>query len=144
MVRDQGYQSAYIFGEVCPDRDTGVALALPRVCTENMNLFLAELSSQVPTDAHAVVLLDNAGWHVAEELNVPDNMTLVALPPYSPELNSAENIWEYLRRNSWSGRLFESYEAIVEGICAGWKKLVSEVGRIRSIASRKWAAPVKC
>jgi transposase len=70
-------------------------------------------------------------------------MTLVHLPPYSPELNAAENIWEYLRRICWSGRLFDSYDAIVEAICSGWNQLISEAGRIQSIASRKWAAQVR-
>jgi hypothetical protein len=80
MIKDQGYRSAYIFGAVCPERDTGVALVLPSASAEGMSLFLAELASQVPSRTHAVVLIDNAGWHVADELIVPDNLTLVPLP----------------------------------------------------------------
>ena len=70
MVKDQGYRSAYIFGAVCPERDTGVALVLQRASTEGMNRFLEELSSQVPPRTHALVLIDNAGWHVSEDLEV--------------------------------------------------------------------------
>ena len=142
MIKDQGYRSTYIFGAVCPERDTGVALVLPSASAENMNLFLAELASQVPPRTHAVVLIDNAGWHVADDLVVPANLTLVPLPPYSPELNAIERVWQYLRDRYLSGRLFTSAEAIVEACCQAWNNLLAEPGRIRSIATREWATPV--
>jgi transposase len=77
---------------VCPARDTGVALVMPRFDTAAMNLFLAELVQAVTIDAHAVVLMDKAGWHIADDLMVPFNLSLVFLPPYSPELNSIERL----------------------------------------------------
>lgn len=143
MVKDLGYSSAYIFGAVCPERDTGVAIVLPRASTEGMNLLLEELSSDVPVRTHALVLIDNAGWHVSEELKVPANMTLVPLPAYSPELNAIEKVWQYLRERYLSGRLFTSVAAVIEACCKVWNALLAETGRIRSIAYRKWAAPVK-
>jgi hypothetical protein len=114
MRKDQGYRSAYLFGAVCPERDTGVALVLPRASTEGMNQLLAELSSQVPSRTHALVLIDNAGWHVSEDVIVPANLTLVPLPPYSPELNAIERVWEYLRERYLSGCVFQTAEAVVE------------------------------
>jgi hypothetical protein len=84
MVKDLGYSSAYIFGAVCPERDTGVALVLPHASTEGMNLLLEELSRPVPARTHTVVLIDNAGWHVSDEMKVPANLTLVPLPPTAP------------------------------------------------------------
>ena len=84
MVRDLRYRSAYIFGAVCPERDAGAALVLPYISVKGMNLLLEELSCQVPERVHAAVLIDNAGWHIAAELVVPANITLVALPPYQP------------------------------------------------------------
>jgi hypothetical protein len=143
MVKDQGYGSAYIFGAVCPERDTGVALVLPRASTEGMNLCLEELSSQVPPRTHALVLVDNAGWHVSDEVIVPANLTLVPLPPYSPELNAIERVWEYLRERWLSGCVFKNAEAVVAACCSVWNAVLAETGRIRSLADFKWARPVK-
>jgi hypothetical protein len=85
-VRQQGFSSAHLFGAVCPERGEGVALVLPEVSTAAMGVFLGELAAAVPAGAHAALVLDGAGWHVGEDLAVPANLTLVPLPPYSPEL----------------------------------------------------------
>ena len=98
-MRDTRYQWAYLFGAACPERGVGAGLVLPRANTEAMNLHLAEIAATVAPGAHAVLVLDGAGWHRGGDLVVPPNLTLVKLPPYAPELNSAENIWEYLRKN---------------------------------------------
>src|SRR6266536_2067484 len=103
--RDQRYDWAYLFGAVCPARDTGAALVLPFADGEAMNLHLAEISRNVTPGAHAVVLLDGAGWHqTGGKLQVPDNISLLHLPAYSPELNPVENIWQFLRQNQLSNR----------------------------------------
>jgi len=138
-VRDTRYQSAYIFGAVCPTRGVGAALVMPRADTRAMSLHLAELSRHVAEGAHAVVVLDGAGWHGSDDLVVPENTTLIELPPYSPELNSAENIWEYLRKNKLANRLYDTYEHIVEACCDAWNDLVAHPARITSIATRDWA-----
>ena len=98
-LRDVGFQSAWIIGAVCPARDTGVALVMTRIDAAAMNLFLAELSQAVAPGAHGIVLMDKAGWHTAGELCVPENLSLVFLPPYSPELNPIERLWLHLRDN---------------------------------------------
>jgi transposase len=98
-VRDTRYEWAYIFGAVCPERATGAALVLPFANTEAMNLHLAEISRTVAPGAHAVLVLDGAGWHGGKDLAVPDTISLLTLPPYAPELNPVENVWEYLRGN---------------------------------------------
>lgn len=138
MRRDQRHTNVYIFGAVCPARDCGVALVLPDSDTHAMNLHLAELSKAVASGSHAVVILDGAGWHIAEALVIPDNISLLFLPPYSPELNAQENIWQYLRQNYLAGRIFETYDDIVDACCNAWKALVAEAGRIQSIATRDW------
>ena len=100
---------------------------------------MAEISKEVPSGIHAVVIIDGAGWHLeGGELTVPSNISLLRLPPYSPELNAQENIWQYLRQNFLAGRIFESYDAIVDACCAAWNALINETGRIKSIASRDW------
>lgn len=141
--RDQRHRWAYIFGAVCPARGVGAALVLPYANTHAMNLHLREISTQVSPGAHAVVALDGAGWHqTGGGLVVPDNISLLPLPPYSPELNPAENIWQFLRQNFLSNRAFDTYEAIVDACCAACNKLSALPDRIRSIASREYARTV--
>jgi len=93
---DQRYESAYLFGAICPARGTGAALAMPYADSEAMQLHLVEISSRVRRGAHAVLLLNRAGWHTTGRLVVPKNITLVFLPSRAPELNPVENIWQYL------------------------------------------------
>jgi hypothetical protein len=99
-VRDTRYQWAYLFGAVCPSRKLGAGLVMPYANTEAMNKHLEEIAKAVLPGAHAVLVLDQAGWHGSQGLIVPANITLLPLPPYSPELNPAENVWEYCARTS--------------------------------------------
>jgi hypothetical protein len=136
---DQRYESAYLFGAICPARGTGAALALPHVDTEAMQLHLDEISRNVVKGAHAVLLLDRAGWHTTGRLAVPRNMTLVFLPSRAPELNPVENLWQYLRANWLSNRVFDTYEAIIDAACEAWCKLLAQPSLITSIGLRDWA-----
>src|SRR5215212_1937210 len=138
-VRQQGFSSAHLFGAVCPERGVGVALVLPAVSTAAMGVFLAELARAVPARTHAVLVLDGAGWHVSEDLAVPPNLTLVHPPPYSPELNPVERVWEHLRDRWLSHRVLAGgYEAVVDAACAAWNALLAEPGRLRSLTSFPW------
>jgi len=141
--RDQRYDWAYIFGAVCPARGVGAALVLPHVNTEAMNRHLAEISTQVAPGAHCVLTLDGAGGHqVGSKLRVPENISLLPLPAYSPELNPVENVWQFLRQNYLANSVFDSYDAIVNACCDAWNALIADPDRITSIASRSWADPV--
>src|SRR3954469_17263625 len=93
--KDQRTASAYLFGAICPARGTGAGLVMPRCTTEAMNLHLAETAKAVAPGAHAVLLLDPAGWHTTKKLVVPTNITLLPLPARSPELNPVENLWQF-------------------------------------------------
>ena len=104
-----------------------------------MNLHLAEISGAVAADAHAVVLMDQAGWHLTPKLKIPDNISIIPIPSKSPELNPQENIWQYMRDNWLSNRVFETYEKIVDHCCDAWNKLVAQPDRITSIGRRDWA-----
>ena len=113
---------------------------LPFADTDMMNLHLLEISTHVAPGAHAVLTIDGAGWHqLGGRLRVPRNITLLHLPPYSPELNPVENGWAYLHGNKLSNRVFDTYEAIVDACCDAWNWLMSQPERITSIASREWA-----
>jgi hypothetical protein len=136
---DQRYDSAYLFGAICPARGTGAALALPYADTEAMQLHLDEISRTVTRGAQAVLLLDRAGWHTTGQLIVPKNLTLIFLPSRAPELNPVENVWQFLRANWLSNRVFESYQAIIDAACEAWRNLLVEPRTITSIGTRDWA-----
>ncbi len=89
---DQRYDNAYLFGAICPARGVGAALALPYADTDMMQLHLDEISSNVAAGAHAVLLLDRAGWHTTGKLDMPANITPIFLPSRAPELNPVENV----------------------------------------------------
>ncbi len=82
-----------------------------------MQLHLDEISRHVAPGAHAALLLDQAGWHTTSDLDMPGNITLIFLPSRAPELNPVENVWQYLRSNWLSNRVFETYDAIIEAAC---------------------------
>ena len=103
-----------------------------------MNLHLAEIVKAVAPKAHAVLLVDQAGWHLSTRLVVPANITIIALPPKCPELNPVENVWQFLRDNWLSNRIFKFYDDLVDHCCAAWNKLVDQRWRFMSIGLRQW------
>jgi hypothetical protein len=126
VPRDNRHHSVWLFGAVCPARGAAAGLVLPQVSAEAMSLHLAEVSTQVAPDAHAVVGLDGAGWHQqGGRLNVPANLTLLPLPPHAPELNAAENVWEYLRANRLSHKVWDSHDAILDACSTAWNDLAA-------------------
>ena len=137
--KDQRTKSAYIFGAICPARGVGAALVLPRCNTQAMQWHLEEISSQVSEGAHAILMVDRAGWHTTDKLAIPSNITLLPLPPRSPELNPVENIWQFMRDNWISNRVFNSYEEIITISAEAWNKLIDQPWRIMSIGLREWA-----
>ena len=141
-VRHTRYEWSYIFGAVCPARAATAALVLPFVNTEAMTLHLAEIARHVVPGAHAVLVLDGAGWHRSHDLIVPDNITLLELPPYAPELNPVENVWQYLRANKLAITVFDSYTEVVEKCCEASNVFADNPKIITSITSRDWATVI--
>ena len=137
--KDQRTASAYIFGAICPAEGKGVGLVLPRCTTEGMTLHLKEIAQAVAPGAHALVLVDQAGWHQSKRLVVPDNITLVPLPSKAPELNPGENIWQYMRGNWILNRIFASYGDILDHCYDAWTKLTDRPWIIISIGLRECA-----
>ena len=129
----------YIFGAICPKKGKGAGLVLPYCDTGAMQEHLAEISQAVDPGAHAVLILDQAGWHVTPKLKVPENITLMFLPPRSPELNPVENVWQFMRNNWLSNRVFRDHDDIVDHCCHAWNTLVEQPWHITSIALREWA-----
>jgi transposase len=112
---------------------------LPYADTDMMQLHLDEISRNVAEGAHAALLLDRAGWRTTGNLDVPKNNTPIFLPSRAPELNPVENVWQYLRQNWLSNTVFESYDAIIDAVCAAWRKLIARPEAITSIGMRDWA-----
>ncbi len=104
-----------------------------------MALHLKEVSRAVTPGAPAVMLLDQAGWHTSRKLPVPPNITLALLPSHAPALNPAENVWQFMRENWLSNRIFNSYEEIVDHCCFAWNTLVAQPWRIMTLGLRTWA-----
>lgn len=138
--KDCRYAWAYLFGAICPARGVGAGLVLPAANAAMMTLHLAEISRQVAPDAHAVVIMDGAGWHqTGGKLRLPANITPLHLPPYAPELNPVENIWALLRSNKLANRVYDTYDAILDACADAWNWLTHQPKRITTIASRSWA-----
>ena len=104
-----------------------------------MNLHLAEIATEVAPGKHAILLLDQAGWHLSRRLIVPPNITILPLPAKCPELNPQENVWQFMRDNWLSNRVFKSYEDIVDHCCYAWNRLIDQPWRIMFIGMRDWA-----
>lgn len=137
--RDTRYEWTYLFGAVCPGRGTAAGLVLPFVNTAAMNAHLAEIAGTVAPGAHAILVLDGAGWHSSKTLVVPENISLLPLPPYSPELNPVENVWQFLRANWLAISVFDSYDTIVEACCNAWNRFADQPDIVTSISRRSWA-----
>jgi len=137
-THDQRTESTYLFGAVCPERGTGAALVLPACNSEAMQLHLDEIATKVTAGAHAIVLLDQAGWHGSKILKIPGNISLLPLPPRAPELNGQENIWQFMRQNWLSNRVFKSFDDIVDHCCYAWNTLIDQPWKIMSVARRDW------
>jgi transposase len=138
-MADLRTKSAYLFGAICPQRGTGAAVVMPRADTQAMQHHLEEIARNLAPKAHAVIVLDQAGWHTTGKLRLPGNLSLLPLPPKSPELNPTENVWQFLRQTRLSNRTFEDYEGIVNAACDAWNSILRDPARIISIGTRHWA-----
>jgi transposase len=135
-VRQTEYEWAYLFAAVNPMTGASSALIAPTVNTQYMNKHLAFISREAGAGVHVVLVLDQAGWHVAKALRVPENITLLHLPPYSPELNGSERIRGFLRSHYLSNRVYKDYDELFEAIKAAWNRL--EPGRLKTLTRAAW------
>jgi hypothetical protein len=139
---DNRFTFAYIFAAAEPGTDNAFALVLPEVSTVAMQRFLDAFARTIAPDEHVAMVLDQAGWHGAKALKIPENITLVPLPAYAPELNPIERLWLYLKERFLSHRLLDDYDAILDAACTAWNRLTAEAGRIASLCSYPWITAV--
>lgn len=140
VVRQRQFLNTYIFGACCPDKDKGCALILPECHTGMMQLHLDEISINVEDGFHAVIIIDRASWHTTEALNIPRNISLLPLPPYSPELNPMEQVWQKIKSDSLTNTTFKNYDDIVEKCAKAWNSFCDVDGNIKQLCSRSWAS----
>lgn len=139
---DRRFDWTYIFAAVEPATGDEFALVLPTVSTVTMNLFLTDFAMTLAPDDHVVMVLDGAGWHGSTAMMVPENITLVPLPPYSPECNPVERIWLYLRERFLSLQLWPDQAAIIQACCDAWNALAADTDRITSLCLYPWIQEV--
>jgi transposase len=135
-IRQTEYEWVYLFAAVNAHTGESTALVAPTVNTDYMNAHLDHISRQVGEHRHVVLVLDQAGWHRAKALQVPANITLLPLPPYSPELNAAERPWAYLRQHYLSNRVYKDYDQLFIFVCQVWNRL--DQATLQSLCRTEW------
>ena len=133
MIREY----VYVFGAVSPQDGQHDSLILPSANTEAMSLFLEEVAKRHPIE-YILMFMDQAGWHKAKALKVPANIELAFLPPYSPDLNPQEQIWDELREKFFGNRLFKSLKAVMDQAVRGLQYMERSPNLIKSLTQRKW------
>ena len=135
-VRQTEYEWVYLWAAVEPATGVAVAMITPTVNTGLMNTFLAGLSGTLAADEHAVLVLDNAGWHVARALRVPDNITLLFLPAYALELNPVERLWAWLRSHQLANRVYADYDELLRETDRAWLTLNEQT--LKTVCACPW------
>lgn len=135
-VKQTEREWVYLYGAVNPLNGDSVALLAPTVNTSIMSRYLRMISEHVGPDVQVVLVLDQAGWHVSKSLKVPENITLLLLPPYSPELNPIERLWSWLKSHQLSNRVYADYDDLLRSGAQAWKTLTPD--RLRTVCRTSW------
>lgn len=137
-VKQQQFEYAYLFGAVCPSTGRTEAILAPWVNKDIMRQHLELISAATGSGRHAVVIMDGAGWHTQDIVKDIPNVSIMKLPPYSPELNPIEQVWSWLRQHHLANRCFSGYDDIVDASSIAWNDFVSDVKRVTKMCSRDW------
>lgn len=134
-VRQTEYDYLWVLGVVCPETGKAEGLLSPRLNTDVVNIFLREFAGTLPANEHAVLLWDGAGYHTSKKMTMPANITVLRLPPYSPELNPIENLWHYLKSHYWSNRTYAGYEELEMAAIDAWKSAALKPELMKSVCA---------
>ena len=137
-VRQNGREWLYVLMAVRVGTGATSAFIMPGLDTEVINLFLEQFSKGLPAGVHAVLTRDGAGYHTGGGLVVPANVSLIQLPPYSPELNPVENLWHYLRSHHWSNRTYEGYKGLEREAIRSLRAVCGDAERVKSICKAEY------
>jgi len=138
-VRQTKYEWLYIVGAVCPASGESVGLLSPVINSDVVNLFIKQFTKEVSRDVHVLLVWDQAGFHTSKKLKITEDMTILPLPPYSPELNPVENLWHYLRSHYLANRIYADYDAIRIAAVNAWRKAVLDNEIVKSVCFTKYA-----
>jgi len=131
--RQTQYDYLYVFGAACPQTGQTVGLLAPYLNTDTVNAFFREFEKEIDPDVHVVMIWDRAGFHTSHKVKVPKNVTLIGLPPYSPQLNPIEKLWQYLRHHYWSNRVYEGYDHLRQAANEAWHKVCLNPTKIKTV-----------
>jgi transposase len=138
-IRQTEYQYLWVLAAICPETGKSDGLISPCLNAEVINVFLDQFSKQIGADEHAVLIWDQAGFHTSLKLKIPGNVTIVKLPPYSPELNPVENLWHYLKSHDWSNNFYRNYEALEEKAMQSWRRVVMNDSLMKTVCAAPYA-----
>ena len=135
-VRQVEYESAYLYASVDPPTGASSAMLAPTVNARLMSEHLRMVGAAAGPGTRVVLVLDGAGWHVAKDLEVPPNVTLLPLPPHSPKLNPVERVWKYMRDRYLSLRVYRDYDHVFDAAGEAWNRLDEQ--RLKSLCATSW------
>ncbi len=138
-VRQTQYQYVYVVGAACAQTGQAEAIIVPYLNTDVINLFLEQFSCALEEGVHAILVWDGAGYHRSGKLQVPENITVVQLPPYSPELNPMENLWHFLKSHYWANHAYDDYNALFDMAMDTWQLVCLDPINIQSICATPYA-----
>ena len=136
--RQTEYEWVYVFGAVCPGTGRAHGWLMPKANTTTMNIYLEDLSKRIEPGSHVLLICDRAGWHRSKTLKVPAHISLMHLPPYSPELNPAELLWREQRSKGLSNRVFKTYAELEQQVMNTWMQLETDPERLQALCCFSW------
>jgi transposase len=139
-IRQTQYDYLYVLSSACPSTGESVGLISPTLNAKVVNIFLDQMSRELAADVHAVLIWDGAGYHTANEVKVPENITVLKLPPYSPELNPIENLWHFLRSHHWSNRFYADYDELFEAATQAWRRVCLNPTVVKTVCAAPYLA----
>ena len=135
------FGNRHVLTAVCPATGATEGLVSPALNAEVVQLFLDQLSAATPAGTHRVLVWDGAGYHTAKALRPPPNLTLLTLPPYSPELNPVERLWLYLRQHHWSNRVYPTMADLEEAAVGGWRTVCLNAEKVKTVCRCDYLEP---
>lgn len=137
-VRQTRYEWLYVIGAVCPQTGQSIGLLSPYINVDVMNVYLEQFSRELAGNVHAILVWDQAGFHISKRLKIPSNVSIVPLPPYAPELNPVENLWHYLRSHHWANRTYAGYDDLSDAAIDAWQKAALDSDIVKSVCRAKY------
>ncbi|WP_261873529.1 IS630 family transposase [Vibrio rarus] len=137
-IQQKQFEYSYLFGSVCPSRGIGEALVVPCANKEVMQLHLEQVSKATLSGRHALVVMDGAGWHTEELADNLENVSILKIPPYAPELNPIEQVWSWMRQHHLANKTFTGFNDIVDCVSKAWNDFLALPERVTNMCTRQW------